>query len=661
MISSQFFIISGTASVFVSNRHIGSKTQCAIYAQSSVDDTWTNISYNDFDLVNNSIVLNTPVISTLVKKIELRVADSQEELGTPVTDITVLASNIEDIQLLSDNIGIVNTVATSLSSNDNIDIIASDLILEDNSNIKIVSDNITQVQDVSEYIDNGMVDELSDKLSYITSSSEAIEIFKTNFNDMCLNINSLKPYTVSHIGVTVLSKNTSNNVSVVQNITNNDLMNNQSYVLSQLNQACIYASNSLNDTSLASPFSLVDGNLVCNRLDNYDIIVEFKFSDTVNMYGYTIDRSFDIFYGNNMYIRIYKATHRTSTIIDTLESINNVVVPDLLLGDNGYLQQSVNNIPIIESSLNSIEEIQQDIMTRQDIVHTDTGIVIGIANNFQNVQSNVELIQSDITTKSNTVNTQYNEVQDLVSTISTEYTGNIFISPNDIAVMNETYVPSQSDKYATIFLDDCNGGGDGIGWINDTTSMLTPTIIANALKYSIDIHNAFSSNPDIPTSIVTVVNGGVYINASSIDRKVAKIVITNGGTQVAFKYGVDTTEELYCTNSICSLDVQYPFTNIFDCRETLTTTLQEAINNIYTSQGITKDYTHTTLGYKNSAEEYQTSAMNSAYKAFAWANQDEDVVVENGTYSAKHWALKAQDVAIDIDTTLGSLITEELI
>ena len=97
MISSQYFIITGTASVFASNRHIASKQHCSVWTK-SLSNVWSQLPYSNYDLVNNSIILNTPILNTLVSQVEVRVADSQEELGTPVNDISIVAANIEFLQ-----------------------------------------------------------------------------------------------------------------------------------------------------------------------------------------------------------------------------------------------------------------------------------------------------------------------------------------------------------------------------------------------------------------------------------------------------------------------------------------------------------------------------------------------------------------------------------
>ena len=103
MITSQYFTISGTSSVFASGRHIGNKQHCSVWIQ-RINGSWYNLGYGEFDLVNNSIILNTPVIDTLVKKIEIRVADNQEELGTPVTDVSTVSGNIEQVNIVANNI-----------------------------------------------------------------------------------------------------------------------------------------------------------------------------------------------------------------------------------------------------------------------------------------------------------------------------------------------------------------------------------------------------------------------------------------------------------------------------------------------------------------------------------------------------------------------------
>ena len=145
MITSQYFNISGTASVFASNRHIASKQHCSVWTK-SIANVWSQVQYDNYDLVNNSIVLNTPILSTLAIQAELRVADSQEELGTSPTNISILAGLNTEIELLASKSNELSSIY------DNIDglIDISDNIVK----AGIVADNIANVNTVADNIDD---------------------------------------------------------------------------------------------------------------------------------------------------------------------------------------------------------------------------------------------------------------------------------------------------------------------------------------------------------------------------------------------------------------------------------------------------------------------------------------------------------------------------
>jgi len=115
MVSSQYFVITTTAQKFVSSRHIPTKQHCAIYKQLTVDDSWEQFRYDDYDLINNTLILNDEIASTEVKKIEVRVADGLDELDENPSDINIIVANIDDINTNANNIESINTNATNIT------------------------------------------------------------------------------------------------------------------------------------------------------------------------------------------------------------------------------------------------------------------------------------------------------------------------------------------------------------------------------------------------------------------------------------------------------------------------------------------------------------------------------------------------------------------
>ena len=150
MITSQYFNITSDASIFASNRHISNKQHCSVWVK-SLTNVWSQIPYNDFDLVNNSIILDTALLSTIYSQVELRVADSQEELGTPVTDISTTASIRDEVIVVADNIDSITTVSDNITNLNNIadNIVKAGVVADNMNSIVMVADDLTNINIVS--------------------------------------------------------------------------------------------------------------------------------------------------------------------------------------------------------------------------------------------------------------------------------------------------------------------------------------------------------------------------------------------------------------------------------------------------------------------------------------------------------------------------------
>lgn len=150
MITSQYFNITSDASIFASNRHISNKQHCAVWVK-SLTNVWSQIPYNDFDLVNNSIILDTALLSTIYSQVELRVADSQEELGTPVTDISTTASIRDKVIVVADNIDSITTVSENIVNLNNIadNIVKAGVVADNIVDVNNVADNIVSVSSLA--------------------------------------------------------------------------------------------------------------------------------------------------------------------------------------------------------------------------------------------------------------------------------------------------------------------------------------------------------------------------------------------------------------------------------------------------------------------------------------------------------------------------------
>ena len=108
----QSSIYSGTAldsRTFPSTKHIATKAHMAIWRQRVSDNTWVIMNIDDYQLINNSCVLNSLLVQATYSQIEVRVADAPDELATTITDIATVAG-------ISDEVEAVATIDTEVVS-----------------------------------------------------------------------------------------------------------------------------------------------------------------------------------------------------------------------------------------------------------------------------------------------------------------------------------------------------------------------------------------------------------------------------------------------------------------------------------------------------------------------------------------------------------------
>lgn len=129
-IQSEVFSTAFNVRTFASTKYIATKQHMAIWLKRVSDETWTQLSVNEFELINNSAVLIDAPSSSIYSMIEIRVADEPNELGSSQSDITIVASlesqiqeivdtvipNINEILLADDNATIATTKASEAST-----------------------------------------------------------------------------------------------------------------------------------------------------------------------------------------------------------------------------------------------------------------------------------------------------------------------------------------------------------------------------------------------------------------------------------------------------------------------------------------------------------------------------------------------------------------
>ena len=115
---------------FTSTKHIPTEQHFAVWLQLVSDDSWVQLDINKYDLLNNSAVLEKAPDTSLYKQVEIRVADTPDELTTAPSDITIVAGisieieevastvvpNITEILQADDNASIATTKASEAST-----------------------------------------------------------------------------------------------------------------------------------------------------------------------------------------------------------------------------------------------------------------------------------------------------------------------------------------------------------------------------------------------------------------------------------------------------------------------------------------------------------------------------------------------------------------
>ena len=101
-IQSKFYTPDGTTLNYPQTKHIASKLHVRVLLQ-DMSNVWTPLDGNNYDLIYNSVVLYSPVDASVYKSMEVRVADSENELTDNTSDIAVVASIHSDITTVANN------------------------------------------------------------------------------------------------------------------------------------------------------------------------------------------------------------------------------------------------------------------------------------------------------------------------------------------------------------------------------------------------------------------------------------------------------------------------------------------------------------------------------------------------------------------------------
>ena len=107
-IQSQFFTLTSDIREFPSTKHIAQKTFAAVWIK-DIQGVYSQLSFDKWDLINNSVVFREPINTSLYTEVEIRVADSSGELVASPSDIVIVAGIADEIIIVA---GIAPEVVT---------------------------------------------------------------------------------------------------------------------------------------------------------------------------------------------------------------------------------------------------------------------------------------------------------------------------------------------------------------------------------------------------------------------------------------------------------------------------------------------------------------------------------------------------------------------
>lgn len=160
-LQSSFYNTDGTTRTYPSTKHIATKQHVSVYGKRVSDSTWVVLAVDLYELVNNSIVFDSAPDTLIYSQIEVRVADTANELEDSPSDIAIVASIAGDITAIVNDIENVDTVATNIgavniasANNANITTVAGSIanvntVVSSISNVNVVATNIANVNSVA--------------------------------------------------------------------------------------------------------------------------------------------------------------------------------------------------------------------------------------------------------------------------------------------------------------------------------------------------------------------------------------------------------------------------------------------------------------------------------------------------------------------------------
>jgi hypothetical protein len=113
----QYFNMDGEANTFPVTKPIKRKGLTAVYGRDKNDLSFVQFVDSMYDIISNSIVLNTDLVDLeRYDLIEVRVADSDDELALPPSYLNLIVKYLPQIITVANNIDSVNEVAKEIRS-----------------------------------------------------------------------------------------------------------------------------------------------------------------------------------------------------------------------------------------------------------------------------------------------------------------------------------------------------------------------------------------------------------------------------------------------------------------------------------------------------------------------------------------------------------------
>lgn len=111
-LQSQFYTVEAGVRTYISTKHIASKLHMAVWIKTISTGTWSTLSTQLYDLINNTAVLDTALDPAIYSELELRVADAPSELSESPSNIATVAAIAADIATVANIDGQVVNLST---------------------------------------------------------------------------------------------------------------------------------------------------------------------------------------------------------------------------------------------------------------------------------------------------------------------------------------------------------------------------------------------------------------------------------------------------------------------------------------------------------------------------------------------------------------------